>query len=233
VPKTVLIWGKHAVGAALNNKQRDCYKILATKNVAQNMALPKNAQITDAKQIDKLLGNRSDIVHQGIVGEFTKLPSYSVDDLVGNKHNIIVLDQITDPHNVGAILRTANAFNFAGIIMLDKNSPPEGGVMAKSASGALEHVKIAHVNNISNALQDLKTAGYWCVGMDSHTSQTIDDIGKYTPCVLVMGAEGRGLRKLVAQNCDILLKIPMNSQQESLNVSNAAAIACYELGKNA
>ena len=140
-----------------------------------------------------------------------------------------MLDQITDPHNVGAILRSAAAFDVGAVIATDRNAPTESGVMAKAASGALEVVPLITVTNLVQAIEKIKKAGYWIAGMDGNAKQTIAEAKLDRKTALVLGAEGSGLRRLTAEHCDYLVKLPMSGRIESLNVSNAAAVALYEL----
>ena len=139
------------------------------------------------------------------------------------------MDQVTDPHNIGAILRSAAAFDADAVITTQKNAPEVTGAMAKSASGALELVPLIFVSNLARTMQTLKDRGYWCVGMDGSAKETLRDAALPRKVALVMGSEGYGLRRLTAQNCDFMVRLPISKQVESLNVSNAAAIALYDL----
>lgn len=229
--KRVWIFGKHSVCAALNNSERACFRLMVTKNcheVLKNVIGSKNPEIVTDDKISAMLPK--DVVHQGIAGEFSLLPENDLNSLLdGSGRSVVLLDQVTDPHNVGAILRSCSAFNVLCIVMTDRNSPPESGILAKSASGALEIVPIVRVPNLAEAIKDLKKAGYWVVGMDGSAKEDISVIGKYKPVALVMGAEGKGMRRLTEELCDVAVKIPISEVQESLNVSNAAAIALWEL----
>ncbi len=143
-----------------------------------------------------------------------------------------MLDQVTDPHNVGAILRSAAAFDAVAVVVTDKHAPQESGVMAKAASGAMETVPLVTVGNLSQAIEKLKKAGYWTAGFSSHAKQTLAEAKLDGKTALVLGAEGDGMRRLTSERCDFLVKLPMSDKMESLNVSNAAAVALYELYRN-
>ena len=144
---------------------------------------------------------------------------------------VLFLDQVTDPQNIGAIIRSCVAFDTLALIMQDKNSPAESGAMAKASAGMIEHLPLCHVTNLSRAIQQLKTAGFWTVGMDGYAKNTIDKIEKSGKTAIIMGSEGKGMRRLVEEACDITVKLPISPKVESLNVSTAAAIALYEINK--
>lgn len=224
-----LIFGKHAVLAAIGNPARTVHRVLATKNTADELNLAAQAEIVHPQEIDKLLPPGT--VHQGIAAEVARLPEKGVED-VKDAAIIVILDQVTDPHNVGAILRSCAAFGAAAVIVHDKNSPEETGVLAKSASGALETIPLIRVTNISSAMEELKEYGFWCIGLDGEAKEHINKIHDYEKVVLVLGAEGKGIRRLVRENCDLLAKVPINDSIESLNVSNAAAVALYEITRS-
>jgi len=179
------------------------------------------------RDLDRLLG--SDTVHQGAMLETELLPEPEWSDLANsaNGRPLIVLDQVTDPHNVGAILRSSAVFGASGLVMTRRHSPPLNGVLAKSASGALELVPVALVANLSRALDELKSAGFTIVGLDGAAEQSIEDIDWSHPTALVMGSEGKGLRELTRKTCDSLARITTDGPVASLNVSNAAAVALH------
>ena len=227
------LFGKHACLAALSNPLRKIKRVLVTKNtqaeLAKALAPFKNVALTEGSKMEGLLPPGS--VHQGIVVECEALnqPSLSHWLDLGINKPIVLLDQVTDPHNVGAILRSAAAFDVGAIIGMDRNAPAEGGVMAKAASGALEMIPLISVTNLVQAIETIKKSGYWIAGLDGEAKDTIADTKLDLKTALVLGAEGAGLRRLTAEHCDFLVKLPMAPQMESLNVSNAAAIALYDL----
>ena len=241
----VLIWGLHAARAAFLNPKRRVTRLWlteagqktfeATQNEAREELLKRpDAKKIDREELDKIIPTGS--VHQGIVIETSALPELTLHDIIGNDPPpdlILMLDQVTDPHNVGAILRSAAAFGAGAIIMTERNAPTTTGVLAKSASGALEHTPMVHVVNLSRALDDLREAGYWCVGLAEEGEKTLGEIDMSGRTVLVLGAEGDGLRHLTRQKCDQLAQLPTGGPMGSLNVSNAAAVALYEVRRQA
>lgn len=168
-------------------------------------------------------------VHQGMALEVLPLEAPSLETIAATGRPVLLLDQVTDPHNIGAILRSAAAFEAACVIVTDYHAPEETGVLAKSASGALEIMPLLRVTNLVHTMKQLKELGYWIAGMDGKAEQTLKQAKLSGKTALVMGAEGAGLRRLTQENCDYLVKLPIAPQMESLNVSNAAAIALYEL----
>lgn len=232
----LIIYGRHAVLSAISNPKRQISKILCTKeNVAEikktSSLLP---QIVEKKEIDKVLP--FDAVHQGFVLFCSRLPNCSLDEIItltDTQENccVLVLDQVTDPQNIGAIIRSAVAFNVTALIVQDKNSPLESGAMAKASAGMIEHLPICRVTNLSRAIEQLKSSGFWTIGMDGYAQTTIADLKKGGKTAVVMGSEGKGLRRLVEESCDTLVKLPMNNKVESLNVATAAAIMLYEINK--
>jgi 23S rRNA (guanosine2251-2'-O)-methyltransferase len=232
-PSSVLIYGKHAALAALANPMRKIKRVAATKNThaesANELNKIKSFSITDATKIDAQLPK--DAVHQGILLECDPLDQPSLQEWLKEEHNkpVLLLDQVSDPHNVGAILRTAAAFGVGAVITLERNAAQESGVLAKAASGALEIVPLISVGNLAQTIEILKKAGYWTYGLDGEAKETIGQQKFDAKTALVLGAEGRGLRRLTAEHCDFLVKIPMSGMMESLNVSNAAAVALYEI----
>lgn len=231
---SVWLYGRHAVFAALANPQREFRRLLVTKASGEHLPrLPQGlqAQLADAQEMARLLPREA--VHQGYALEVKPLGDGNLDDLAATERPILLLDQVTDPHNIGAILRSAAAFDAAGIIVTKHNTPEETGTLAKSASGALEAVPIVRVPNLVQAMEHLKSAGYWVAGMDGKAEQTLEQAKLSPKTALVMGAEGSGLRRLTEEKCDLLVKLPISPKMESLNVSNAAAIALYELNRSA
>lgn len=215
--------------AALDNPERNIQEIVATKNAASTMQGVKGVSIVQPDQIDRMAGDGA--VHQGIAARVSPLQDADIED-VFDESRVLVLDQVTDPHNVGAILRSAAAFGVGGIIMQDRHAPPESGVLAKVACGALEVVPIIRVVNIAAALDELKQQNFWAIGLDGYAHTMLSDAPKYDKTAIVMGAEGKGLRDKVQQSCDVSVKIPMSEDMESLNVSNATAITLYEIYKS-
>jgi 23S rRNA (guanosine2251-2'-O)-methyltransferase len=205
---------------------------MLTENAERRLAeagAPVSGKIDRAtpRDLDRLLG--SDTVHQGAMLETEPLPEPEWEELARTSGGrpLIVLDQVTDPHNVGAILRSSAVFGASGLVMTRRHSPPLNGVLAKSASGALELIPVALVANLSRALEELKSAGFAIVGLDGTAEHPIEDIDWSRPTALVMGSEGKGLRELTRKTCDSLARISTDGPVASLNVSNAAAIALY------
>lgn len=227
----VRLWGRHPVEAALKNPERQHRKLWATREAidALDGELPDNFPIEYADVADLARLVAKDAPHQGLVLECAPLEDCFLDEVaLGDPSRpIVVLDQVTDPHNVGAILRSAAAFNAAAIVTQDRHAPPESGVVAKSASGALEIVPWVRVVNLARALDELAEAGYWRIGLAGETDAVLSDVMPTGPLVIVLGAEGEGLRQNIAAHCDALARLPISSAIESLNVSNAAAIALY------
>lgn len=226
--KTYWMYGTHTCVAALDNSNRTVRRVLATTNAAGRLS-HSNIEIVESRQIESVLPH--DAVHQGIAVEVERLDPPALDDIIREKQTVIMLDQVTDPHNVGAVLRSAAAFGVAGVVSPKDHAPSESGVLAKSACGALDMVPLMTVTNLVKALQELKNNGYWIAGLDGEAKAPISDVAKLKPLCLVMGAEGKGLRRLTREHCDTVLYIPMDTRMESLNVSNAAAIALYEAFK--
>jgi 23S rRNA (guanosine2251-2'-O)-methyltransferase len=229
----LILYGTHAALAALANPMRRIKRVLVTKNVQKELekklAGIKNISVIDGQKLESLLPPGS--VHQGIAVEYEPLEQPSLQEWLSEKINkpVLLLDQVTDPHNVGAILRSAAAFDVGAVIVTDRNAPQESGVMAKAASGALETVPLIAVTNLVQAMELIKKAGYWIAGLDGNAKQSIHEAKLDTKTALVLGAEGEGLRRLTAEHCDFLMRLPMSNRMESLNVSNAAAVALYEL----
>ncbi len=232
-PNGVWLYGYHAVTAALQNPNRTIYRLLISRETARE--LPENlipadvsGEPADRAQFARLLPQGA--VHQGIAAFVSPLPDLYEPDIPEKESSVVViLDQVTDPHNVGAILRSAAAFDADAVIVTQRNAPEATGALAKSASGALELVPLIYVSNLSRTMDSLKERGYWCVGMDGAAEQTLREASLPRKIALVMGSEGYGLRRLTAQNCDFMVKLPISPRVESLNVSNAAAIALYDL----
>lgn len=225
----VILYGWHTVTAALANPQRTIRKLLLTENAARRLADEKidtrvPPEMVRPAEIDRRLG--PDAVHQGLLAEADPLPSPEIDTLPRDGI-VLVLDQITDPHNVGAILRSAAAFGVRAIVTTARHSPEATGVLAKSASGALELVPIVTVQNLARALTAMNDAGFMTVGLDSAGAENLDAVALQAPLALVLGAEGKGLRQLTRETCRVVARMDMPGAIKSLNVSNAAALALY------
>ena len=224
------LWGKHAVAAALDNPSRKIVKAWATRETAGFMQFPKDVAVTlaDVADLGRLVP--SDAPHQGVVIEVEPLDDAWLDDLLHNvpeRAVLLVLDQVTDPHNVGAILRSAAAFGAVGIVTQDRHSPPESGVVAKAASGALERMPWVRVVNLARALEEIAEAGFWRIGLTGDAETDLKDALGPDRIALVLGAEGAGLRHNTREHCDAVARLPITDAVESLNVSNAAAVALY------
>ena len=225
----IVIYGLHAVEAALANPNRPVLRLLATENASHRLKpLIAKRELTPEpaipKDLDRLLG--PDTVHQGVALEAGPLPPVSLDD-VDPDGILLVLDQVTDPQNVGAALRSAAAFGASGLVLTERHSPPLSGVLAKAASGALDLVPIVLVKNLSQALNELGERGVLRVGLAEEADMALEDAKLVRPLALVLGAEGKGLRHLTREKCDLLCRISTASALGSLNVSNAAAIAMH------
>ncbi|MBN8500992.1 MAG: 23S rRNA (guanosine(2251)-2'-O)-methyltransferase RlmB [Sphingomonadales bacterium] len=229
----VRLWGRHAVEAALNNPDRHHRKLWATREGVDSLdgELPANFPLEYASPADLARLVARDAPHQGLVLECNALEDVYLDDVLQGDPDrpVVVLDQVTDPHNVGAILRSAAAFGAAAIVTQDRHAPPESGTLAKSASGALETVPWVRVVNLARALDELAAAGYWRIGLDGDGTATLSEALPQGPVALVLGAEGEGMRHNIVQHCDTIARLPISRAIESLNVSNAAAIALYAI----
>jgi 23S rRNA (guanosine2251-2'-O)-methyltransferase len=223
-------WGKHAVAAALDNPARKVLRAWATRDAAAFMQFPKDLPVilAEAPDLGRLVP--ADAPHQGIVIEVEPIEDVWLDGILHDAPEqaaLLVLDQVTDPQNVGAILRSAAAFGAIGIVTQDRHSPPESGALAKAASGALERVPWARVVNLARALEDIGEAGFWRIGLTGDAEMELKDALGPKRVALVLGAEGPGLRPNTREHCDALARLPISDAVESLNVSNAAAVALY------
>lgn len=227
----VRLWGRHAVEAALLNPDRAHRKLWATREgvASLNGELPENFPIEWAQPADLARLVARDAPHQGLVLECEPLEDIYLSDVLDGDPTrpLIVLDQVTDPHNVGAIMRSAAAFNACAIVTQDRHAPVESGTLAKSASGALEVLPWIRVVNLARALEEIAEAGYWRIGLDGAAESTLSEALPTGPVALVLGAEGDGMRHNITQHCDAIAKLPISEAMESLNVSNAAAVALY------
>lgn len=224
-----VLYGVHPVVEALRNPHRRFRRLLATENALRRLReeigdLPVEAELVRPSEIDRLL--TPDSVHQGLYLVCEPLPSPDLDSLPDDAV-VLALDQITDPHNVGAILRSAAAFGAAAVIVTIRHSPAATGVLAKSASGALEHVPLVAVRNLGDALETLGKRGFLRLGFDSEGDVALEEVALRRPLVMVMGAEGKGLRQRTRELCDHVARLEVPGAITSLNVSNATAIALY------
>jgi 23S rRNA (guanosine2251-2'-O)-methyltransferase len=241
------IYGRHAVTAALANPLRrvrrflclretieEAARLLATARVAER---PPRAEAIERHALEALLPR--DAVHQGLALEAAPLEAADLEDVLaaipadGAPHILVLLDQVTDPHNVGAILRSAAAFAALAVVVPEHGAPPVTGALAKAASGALETVPLVRVTNLARTLERIKQERFWCIGLDSDASESLASIDLPERIAVVLGAEGTGLRRLVREQCDYLARLETRGALHSLNVSNAAAVALYALTQRA
>ncbi|HHI82561.1 MAG TPA: 23S rRNA (guanosine(2251)-2'-O)-methyltransferase RlmB, partial [Rhizobiales bacterium] len=232
-PQSILIYGVHAVKNALENPAREITEVFATQNAAnrlEHVLQPFGAicKIVSGRDLDRLAGPGA--VHQGIAARITPLPAVGLDD-IATKGIVVLLDQITDPHNAGAIIRTCAAFAVGAVITTSRHNPVASAITAKTASGGLEHVPLIEVTNLSRAIEALKERNFTIFGLDSEAPQNLSEMDIAPPYALVLGAEGKGLRQKTRKNCDIMARLDMPGAIKSLNVSNAAAISLYVLNE--
>jgi 23S rRNA (guanosine2251-2'-O)-methyltransferase len=225
-------WGRHPVAAALANPERVVRKIWGTREALAALGpAPSTIPVTfaDAADLGRLVPG--DAPHQGLVAEVDPLEDIWLGDLLAqgadDRRPLLVLDQVTDPHNVGAVLRSAAAFDALGIVTQDRHAPPESGALARAASGALETVPWVRVVNLARALDEIAEATYWRIGLTGRVDLTLQQALGPSKVALVLGAEGEGMRQNTEAHCDALARLPISDKVESLNVSNAAAIALY------
>jgi 23S rRNA (guanosine2251-2'-O)-methyltransferase len=229
-PNRPRLWGRHAVAAALDNPDRKVVRAWATRDAATFLQFPKDLPVTlaEAPDLGRLVPH--DAPHQGVVIEVEPLEDAWLDGLLGDAPEraiLLVLDQVTDPHNVGAILRSAAAFGAVGVVTQDRHAPPESGVVAKAASGALERVPWVRVVNLARALEEIGEAGFWRIALAGDADMDLGEALGPQRVALVLGAEGAGLRHNTREHCDAVARLPITAAVESLNVSNAAAVALY------
>ena len=236
--KTTLLFGLHPCLAALKNPKRIHHRVLITRKTFEALSKEdlnlikkiRSVDIVDTKDISQHLAPHD--VHQGIMLETSPLTLPSLEELLETLEDtatLLLLDQVTDPHNVGALLRSAAAFDVKAILIPDYHSAHINGTLAKCASGALEHVPLITVGNFKQTMSTLKQEGFWCVGLDERGHQDTASFQFDQKTALILGAEGKGLRPLTKKNCDVLLKLPTGSTFQTLNVSNAGAITLYEI----
>ena len=229
--RSEILYGIHTVEAALHNPKRRIVRVLATGNAARRLAPALSAaaiepEIVAPRDLDRMAD--AGAVHQGVIIEVRPLDPIRLDQVPRNA-TIVLLDQVTDPQNVGAIMRSAAAFAAAALITTARHSPQATSVLAKAASGAVEWVPFVKVTNLARALEELKDYGFTVLGLDSEAPLPIDQAGAREPVALVLGAEGKGLRRLTREKCDHLVRLDLPGPIKSLNVSNAAALALYAL----
>ena len=228
-PDVLWIYGLHPALAALANPRRKILRIVATPNALIRLAeagavLPLTAEETGPRQLDHILGGEA--VHQGIALEVAPLAPMEIGKLA-KARLVLVLDQITDPHNVGAIMRSALAFGADAVITTRRHAPAETGTLAKAASGALDRLAVVEVQNLARALEELREIGFTRIGLDSEAENPIEGAMSGDRIALVLGAEGKGLRRLTRDTCDVVARLSMPGPLASLNVSNAAVLALY------
>lgn len=238
---TTELWihGTHAVLAALDNPKRRILRFYITEDARENLSprldalhrAPPPPRIVSRQTLSDLLPNA---VHQGIAVLTTPLPPLDIDGFCAalddqDRAVVVALDQVTDPHNVGAVVRSAAAFGAAAVVMPSRYTPDETGVLAKTACGALEKVGFARVTNLARAIDTFKEHGFWCVGLDGHAETELRNLAVPEKVLFVLGSEERGLRRLTRERCDYLVRLRLTDKVDSLNVSNAAAIALYDI----
>jgi 23S rRNA (guanosine2251-2'-O)-methyltransferase len=235
------VFGLHAVKAALLNSKRQCHQLWLTAEIHTMLkqegyltSHPKlKIEITDIPALNLKGGDHSN--HQGVILEASPLARVHLEDKLLNLPEqalVVVLDQISDPHNVGAILRSAAAFGAFAVIQPDDHTPdPSNPIIAKVASGALEHVPLIKVTNLSRALQMLKEDGFWLIGLDERGTQPLSEVTLRGRIAIILGSEDKGMRRLTRENCDMLVSLPTSAHFQTLNVSNAAAISLYEFAR--
>ncbi|WP_339045597.1 23S rRNA (guanosine(2251)-2'-O)-methyltransferase RlmB [Candidatus Mesenet endosymbiont of Agriotes lineatus] len=236
--KQFWLYGKHTCISALKNKNRLCYELLLSPTFykqnykeLRDYIEAKNVKVIETNKFNTILA--SHVNHQGIALKVAPLKNFELQEIIEkstNKSTVLILDQITDTYNIGSILRTSACFGMDALILTYKHSPCENASIAKAASGTLEITPLLYVTNIVKTIKLLKEQGYWCYGLDCHASQNLDSISKfYDKRIIIVGSEDKGLRRLVKENCDFLIKIPISPNIDSLNVSNAAAIVLYSI----
>jgi 23S rRNA (guanosine2251-2'-O)-methyltransferase len=232
------LYGRHAVEAALANPQRSCHRLLTTAEAHGRLGTAAGrpgleVRIVERAEIERQLGPGA--VHQGLALSVAPLPGQDLARSCApepGRNLVLMLDQISDPHNVGAILRTAAAFEVRAVVMAERRSAPLGGTVAKAASGALDLIPVIEVVNLARALDALAEQGYWRIALDGHAETPIDAAPAVDNLVLVLGAEGEGVRRLVREHCDFSARLPIAQAMESLNVSVACGIALYALARS-
>ncbi|MEM0929806.1 MAG: 23S rRNA (guanosine(2251)-2'-O)-methyltransferase RlmB [Pseudomonadota bacterium] len=230
-PENVWLYGRHAVLAALQNAERNLVSLALTENAAawlgEQAKVPGIAEVVKPQAIDKLL--HTGAVHQGIAARMSDLPRRRLKEVCSAKATrpVVILDQVTDPQNIGAIIRVAAGFSAQAVIVQDRRIPPLAGALAKAAAGTLETMPVIQAVNISRSIEALQDMGFAAVGLAGEGAVPLPQYQEQRPLALVMGAEGKGLREGVRGHCDALVSIPLAAHVESLNVATAAAVALY------
>ena len=232
----IWLYGNHAVEAALANPKRKKYRLLVNEEFSGTYEIGESEvqpEFVDRQDIERLLP--ADAVHQGMALLVAPLDYEAIETICAEATDpsiVIVLDQVTDPRNIGAIMRSATAFGATAIVVPDKHTPEATPALAKAASGALDRLPMVRVTNLTRALGQLKEAGFWTIGLDANAEQTLAQANLSGKLAVIMGAEGKGLRRLTSENCDYLVNIPIDPTADSLNVSAAATITLYEIVRN-
>lgn len=232
-PKTTTVYGNHAVMAVIEHQRRPILELIVTPDNKATYAhlMPKGVGVRqmDRRDFDNKFKNQ---VHQGVALRVGELEQPDLEDLLLEGAELfLMLDQVTDPHNLGAILRSADAFGCDAVLVPSHNSAPITEVTAKAASGALETIPVINVGNLNKAIDKLKKAEFWCAGLTGYAQQELSEVDLKGKMVIIMGSEGKGMRELVEKNCDFVAKLPMVGNVESLNVSVATGITLYEAQK--
>jgi|TARA_B100002019_G_scaffold246167_1_gene223899 23S rRNA (guanosine2251-2'-O)-methyltransferase len=245
--KSLLLWGKHAVTAALENPDRRIYELFFSESsqtkiqklIRSRLSISEASKIKlnalSSKDITALLPDHS--VHQGFAAIVGELDYGDLDFLINKTRSskysfVVVLDQVTDPHNLGAVIRSAVAFSVDAIIVHDRSTPRLDGALGKAASGALEHIPIIRTKNIARAIDKLKKFEFWCIGLSDDAHNDLSSLSVHNRTAVVLGAEGEGLRRLTRESCDSLARLPTSLNFPTLNISNAASITFYEIRKH-
>jgi len=228
------IWGRHPVQAALENPKRKILRLIFAEGSDHELNLGPKPETLPKHEITELLP--SEAVHQGFALLAEPLPKVYLEDIISltksnTRATILVLDRITDPHNVGAIMRSASVFGADAVIISDRHAPPLNGTLAKSSSGAIETIPLVRVTNLVRAIRSLQKQGFWCAGLDSEADTPLEDLKPAPYQTIALGAEGPGLRRLTREACDTICKISSSGPIKSLNVSNAAAVALFSLNR--
>lgn len=239
---SLYLYGRHPVSAAIFNAKRQITALYATSETASELIIlcqkahrnPSLIKILERRELERMLP--TDAVHQGFAAQVKELDGWTLEDicdLADDRENchLLILDQVTDPQNIGAIIRSCVAFDTMALIVQDKNSPTESGAMAKASAGMIEHLPIVRVTNLARAVETLKKSGFWVIGMDGYAQTTIDKIDKSGKIAIIMGSEGKGMRRLIEESCDSTVRLSISEKVESLNVATAAAITLYEINK--